>query len=49
MIKLFGILFFDVFVAARAKDTTPALAVANLTAPAKLATLKGERVANPRL
>jgi len=35
MIKLLGILFFDVFVAARAKDTTPALAVANLTDPAQ--------------
>jgi hypothetical protein len=32
-----------------AKDTTPALAIANLTDPAKLATLKGERAANPRL
>ncbi len=31
------------------KDTTPALAIANLTDPAKLATLKGERAANPRL
>ena len=30
-------------------DTTPALAVANLTDPAKLASLKGERAANPRL
>jgi len=29
--------------------TTPALAIANLTDPAKLATLKGERAANPRL
>ncbi|NCY22573.1 hypothetical protein EBX31_11550 [bacterium] len=28
---------------------TPALAIANLTDPAKLATLKGERAANPRL
>lgn len=32
-----------------AKDTNPADAVANLTDPAKLATLKGERAANPRL
>ena len=32
-----------------AKDTTPAASVANLTDPAKLATLKGERAANPRL
>lgn len=31
------------------KETTPALAIANLTDPAKLATLKGERAANPRL
>jgi len=30
-------------------QTTPALAIANLTDPAKLATLKGERAANPRL
>jgi len=30
-------------------DTTPALAIANLTDPSKLATLKGERAANPRL
>jgi len=30
MIKLFGILFFDVFVAARAKDTSPAFAIASL-------------------
>ena len=32
-----------------AKDTTPAIAIANLTDPAKLATLKGDRAANPRL
>ena len=31
------------------QETTPALAIANLTDPAKLATLKGERAANPRL
>ena len=34
---------------ASAGETTPALAIANLTDPAKLATLKGERAANPRL
>jgi hypothetical protein len=34
---------------ALAEVTAPALAIANLTAPAKLATLKGERAANPRL
>jgi hypothetical protein len=28
---------------------TPAFAIASLTDPAKLATLKGERAANPRL
>jgi len=32
-----------------AGETTPALAIASLTDPAKLATLKGERAANPRL
>jgi hypothetical protein len=32
-----------------AGDTTPAVAVSSLTDPAKLATLKGERAANPRL
>lgn len=32
-----------------AKDTNPALALASLTDPAKLATLKGELAANPRL
>ena len=32
-----------------AKDTSPAHSIANLTDPAKLATLKGERAANPRL
>jgi hypothetical protein len=32
-----------------AADTTPAVAIATLTDPAKLATLKGERAANPRL
>jgi hypothetical protein len=32
-----------------AKDTKPADAVASLTDPAKLATLNGERAANPRL
>jgi hypothetical protein len=30
-------------------QTTPAVALASLTDPAKLATLKGERAANPRL
>jgi len=30
-------------------DSTPAKAIASLTDPAKLATLKGERAANPRL
>jgi len=30
-------------------NTTPALAIASLTDPAKLATLKGERAANPRM
>jgi len=30
-------------------ETTPAFALASLTDPAKLATLKGERAANPRL
>ena len=32
-----------------ASSQIPALAIANLTDPAKLATLKGERAANPRL
>jgi hypothetical protein len=32
-----------------AKDISPALAIASLTDPAKLATLKGERAANPLL
>ena len=32
-----------------ADEATPALAIASLTDPAKLATLKGERAANPRL
>ena len=32
-----------------AKETIPALAIANLTDPVKLATLKGERAANQRL
>jgi len=32
-----------------AEDTTPAPAIASLPDPAKLATLKGERAANPRL
>ena len=32
-----------------AGPTTPAVAIASLTDPAKLATLKGERAANPRL
>ena len=32
-----------------ATDFIPALAIASLTDPAKLATLKGERAANPRL
>ena len=32
-----------------AAETTPAVAIANLTDPTKLATLKGERAANPRL
>ena len=31
------------------KDTTPALAIANLTDPAKLKSIRGERAANPRL
>ena len=31
------------------KPTPPAVAIANLTDPAQLATLKGERAANPRL
>ena len=30
-------------------ETTPAFAIASLTDPAKLTTLKGERAANPRL
>jgi hypothetical protein len=30
-------------------NSTPAVALASLTDPAKLATLKGERAANPRL
>ncbi len=42
-------LFFGFVFPVGAKDTTPALAIANLTDPAKLATLKGERAANPRL
>jgi len=34
---------------AQPKTQSPAVAIANLTDPAKLATLKGERSANPRL
>jgi len=45
----FGLLVLLCVAPIWAKDTTPALAIANLTDPAKLATLKGERAANPRL
>ena len=48
MIKLLGILFLGVVAPNCAKDTTPALAIANLTDPAKLATLKGERSRKPK-
>jgi len=44
-----GVLFACLLNPVWAKDTTPALAIASLTDPAKLATLKGERAANPRL
>jgi len=47
LLSLFGLIF--VLLPVLARDTTPALAIANLTDPAKLATLKGERAANPRL
>lgn len=47
--KLLLALGFLFSISVLAKDTTPALAIANLTDPAKLATLKGERAANPRL
>jgi len=47
LLSLLG--FLSVSFLLQAKDTTPALAIANLTDPAKLATLKGERAANPRL
>ena len=47
LIALVGFVFVSCWVLA--EDTTPAVAIASLTDPAKLATLKGERAANPRL
>jgi len=49
---LFGVIYFalcGISVGESPKEITPALAIADLTDPAKLATLKGERAANPRL
>ena len=43
------VLLFLLIAQVSAKDTTPAFAIANLTDPIKLATLKGERAATPRL
>ena len=43
------LLFLSASILAVEKQTTPVVAIANLTDPAKLATLKGERAANPRL
>ena len=42
-------LFASFFAFALPKPQTPATAIASLTDPTKLATLKGERAANPRL
>jgi len=46
---LIGFLFLFLSAAAIAAPPTPAAAIAAQTDPAKLATLKGERAANPRL
>jgi hypothetical protein len=44
------LLILSLFVSSWAENkTTPAVAIASLTDPAKLETLKGERAANPRL
>jgi len=48
--NLFGLTFLAfVSLPVLATETTPALAIASLTDPAKLATLKGERAASPHL
>jgi hypothetical protein len=48
--KVCGILLLSLLASSWAADkTTPAVAIASLTDPTKLATLKGERAANPRL
>ena len=48
--KIFGFCLVGILlVPAWAKDTNSAFALSSLTDPAKLATLKGERSANPRL
>jgi hypothetical protein len=48
--KVCGLLLLSLLASSWAADkTTPAVAIASLTDPTKLATLKGERAANPRL
>ena len=48
--KVCGLLLLSLLALSWAADkTTPAVAIASLTDPTKLATLKGERAANPRL
>jgi len=48
--KVCGLLLLSLLASSWAVDkTTPAVAIASLTDPTKLATLKGERAANPRL
>lgn len=50
LIIAFGVVFLSSgLLFAETKNQTPAVALASLTDPAKLATLKSERAANPRL